>query len=164
MGDNVKIVLSPEFPKITFRKDKIEYSITDIRYLNSVAINTLENILRNIGTTEENNITDEMELELPESLGKDQIQIVIDVLLGIHYEMKKKGKNGFFEGGTFLILGIWHTDNKLTIQLNKDHAKYIREYFIGKEEVNIYAMIIYVLYKDHCANIENFKRVAEQYG
>lgn len=157
---NVKGYFAPELPMITFKKDKIEYSIVDMRYLNKNAVSVFVRVVNNII---EDETTNEVAIELHKDIPQAEIRIIVDILLGLQWTMKKKGKNGFYAGGSFLILGIEQYDYKLIVECNKDHAKYIRNYYKG-QAINYYEMVADVLYKDHCADSENFKRVAEQYG
>lgn len=157
---NVKGYFAPELPMITFKKDKIEYSIVDMRYLNKNAVSVFVRVVNHII---EDETTNEVAIELCKDIPQAEIQIIVDILLGLHWTMKKKGKNGFYGMGNFLILGIRQYDHKLIVECNKDHAKYIRNYYKG-QVIDYHEMVADVLYKNHCANIEVFKKVASQNG
>lgn len=156
---NSKAYMMPDLPKIEFKRDKIKYKITDIRFLNETAVNVFFTIMETAMNTED---CEEVSIDITD-VEEDNWDLISDIVENIRYEMSKGGKNGFRHAGYFLTgLGSTYTkkDNTeiVTIRLRKDHAKYLYEFARDKETVDYIDAIIYVLNRDH---EDTYKQILE---
>ena len=127
--DGVEMRIRPELPKLKFEKDRTEYSVTDIRYLNESAISAffaiLDEVANNRGIA---NVTFDIS-----DIGECDIRIISDILMGIEYEARKKGRNGFWVKGSFLVIGYHKTTEEdgrelITYDLSRCTTKIIYDY------------------------------------
>ena len=145
MFPNVEFYMSPKLPKIEFKKGKIKYKITDIRFLNEVAIDTFFQIMQEAMTTPD---CEEVSF-IVTGIEESRLHLISDIVCAIEYEVKKSGRNGYGTSGYFLAMSSRYTKQKdgteiLTFGLLKDNAKYLYEYGNGKEELNFFDAVMYV--------------------
>ena len=136
--------MMPELPMIEFKKDKVRYSVTDIRLLNQVGIYVLETILNKIAENPDN----ETVTFIREGVNDSAVNVVRDIVMGIRYKIEKKGRNGYFGQGTFLVSAVDVTDTKMTFYLLKDHVGIVHDYIQSRknknENVNFYELVVEV--------------------
>lgn len=157
---NSKVYMMPDLPKIEFKRDKIKYKITDIRFLNETAVNVFLSIMETAMNTED---CEEVSFDITGIIKENHWDLISDIVENIRYEVSKGGKNGFRHDGYFLTgLGSTYTkkDNTeiVTIRLRKDHAQYLYEYARDKETVDYIDAIIYVLNRGH---EDTYKQILE---
>lgn len=145
MIPNSKVYMMPDLPKIEFKKGKIKYKITDIRFLNEVAIDTFFQIMQEAMTTPD---CEEVSF-IVTGIEESRLHLISDIVCAIEYEVKKCGRNGYGTSGYFLAMSSIYTKQKdgteiLTFGLLKDNAKYLYEYGNGKEELNFFDAVMYV--------------------
>lgn len=161
--DRIKTYIQPKLPTREFEKNKIEYSIPDLRLLNETAIKVFYDILQYVILTPD---VDEITFQIKKNTDDKLIRIIMDILLGIQYSYKKKGRNGYSGSSPFLATCIYRIDNMLKIDIVKDHARIIYEYAHPKAEkgetINFEELIIELVEKDHQEFIEWIKKQEEE--
>lgn len=155
-----ELYMQPELPTVEFTRDKVKYTVTDIRLLNQVGINTLDTIINQIADN-----PDDTEITFRTDGVKDNyVDIVRDIVMGIKYKIEKKGRNGFSGEGSFLVSTAIRGENEIIFRWSKDHAKVIHDYIEkcqGKgESVNYYAMIAEVADKSIGSMIDEMKKTS----
>jgi len=161
---NVEFYMSPKLPKIEFKKDKVKYKITDIRFLNEDAIATLFQIMQEAMTT-----TDCEEVSfIVTGIEESRRHLISDIVCAIEYEVKKCGRNEFRTFGCFLadtIKYIKQGDGTeiLTFGLRKDNAKYLYEYGNDKKELNFFDAVMYVANRS-CEEMQSYVETLEDKG
>lgn len=145
---NIKICMNPELPTIKFEKNKVTYTITDIRLLNETAVNVFTEALSYVISEPD---VEEMTFETSEDIDEYLKEVLSDILNGITYIAEKKGKNGFKYESHFLVSGTKWTNNTFTVTWTKDYARWIYECAHDKavngEPINYYALVIDVAEK-----------------
>lgn len=141
--EDLKLTRLPDLPKIEFKAGKVNYSMTDLRYLNTNAFNMFIDILNYVATVANSN---EVTLTLPEKMSDDEKRVIKEILLATGFTAMKKGRNGFYIGGAFLVSGI-EIKNGFTmkIKLISEHAKVIYEYTQRKAKPSIYELVIAIV-------------------
>ena len=133
----------PELPKIKFKANKVQYSITDVRLLNENAVCTFLNILNTVANEPD---TEEVTFKIEDDTNEDTVEIITDILMGISYTAKKGGKHGFESSSSFLVTGVDRHEAEdyktITFKLIKDHAQAIYEYAQEHEQLNLYELVI----------------------
>ena len=133
----------PELPKIKFKANKVQYSITDVRLLNENAVCTFLNILNTVANEPG---TEEVTFKIGDDTNEDTVEIITDILMGISYTAKKGGKHGFESSSSFLVTGVDRHEAEdyktITFKLIKDHAQAIYEYAQEHEQPNLYELVI----------------------
>lgn len=133
----------PELPKIKFKANKVQYSITDVRLLNENAVYTFLNILNTVANEPD---TEEVTFKIEDDTNEDTVEIITDILMGISYTAKKGGKHGFESSSRFLVTGVERHEAEdyktITFKLIKDHAQAIYEYAQEHEQPNLYELVI----------------------
>lgn len=133
----------PELPKIKFKANKVQYSITDVRLLNENAVYTFLNIINTVANEPD---TEEVTFKIEDDTNEDTVEIITDILMGISYTAKKGGKHGFESSSSFLVTGVERHEAEdyktITFKLIKDHAQAIYEYAQEHEQPNLYELVI----------------------
>lgn len=140
---NVQLYQMPDLPKIVFKANKVEYTVTDLRFLNENAVYCFEQILNEICSDPN---CEEVSFNV-NGIDYDKVNLITDIVGGIMFECKKGGKNGFWLGGRFVTGGQYmETDDEkiYTFHLAKDVARSIYEYAKGKDKVNYYELVMAV--------------------
>lgn len=134
LPEGVTVNFLPDLPKISFKRDGIEYTVTDFRYLSEIATFVFKRMLECIAMLPK---IEDVEFDVPEEYVEDRLQAVIDILLSAGYTAKKnRGKDRFMLGGRFItgtdrlitksgntVLSI-HTDETFRKRLRKYVCKY----------------------------------------
>ena len=123
--EGYELRIGPTLPTVTIKRDKIEYKITDMRYLNSVAAKLLGDIIIKAA---EHGKMETITYELPEGCDENEIRVIIDIVMGASVTAVRKGKNGWKISTRLIVTGAKRLDNALTFDIIKDHARYIYEY------------------------------------
>ena len=121
-GVDAQISKTFELPKMSWKSGKTTYSVTDIRPLNEVAVYVFEQILNEVLNEGVNEVT----FNISEDYPQDKLDLIIDILLSISYEAKRRG--GISQQGRFLIGSFKHEDGQITIELIEEDAKALFEY------------------------------------
>jgi hypothetical protein len=152
----------PELPKIKFKANKVQYSITDVRLLNENAVCTFLNILNTVANEPD---TEEVTFKIEDDTNEDTVEIITDILMGISYTAKKGGKHGFESSSSFLVAGVKRHETEdyktITFKLIKDHAQAIYEYAQEHEQPNLYELVIAVEDKSREYMVEYLKEQEE---
>lgn len=119
-----ELYMRPELPKVKFKKNGVEYAVTDLRLLNQNAIRVFEAILDTVIDTPN---CREISFNT-KNVDEDTIHIITDILEGMEYSAKKGGRNGFSIKGCFLVTGAMITNDTITFRVAKDRANIIYEY------------------------------------
>ena len=124
-----EVYTRPKLPEIQFVKDRVAYSFTDIRYLKESAVCVFFNILEEV--ISDGDVT-EVTFDVS-NIDEYEVRIISDILMGIEYEARKKGRNGFWIKGSFLVIGYHETtedDGRKTItyDLSSITPKIIHDY------------------------------------
>ena len=146
LPDGAKLYAGLKLPEIEFKKDKVKYTVTDLRPLNENAIYTLETIL---GAVLSNPDTNEVSFGIEmDKCEYDKIELIIDILVAVRYSAKKGGKYGWKKDGNFLVSGarVESIDDieVITFELIKSHADAIRECAEEKPEPSFLELVIAV--------------------
>lgn len=136
-GIDAQISKKFELPKISWKSGKTTYSVTDIRPLNEMAVYVFEQILNEVLNEGVNEVT----FNISEDYPQDKLDLIIDILLSISYEAKRRG--GISQHGAFLIGSFKQEDNQVTIELIEDDAKALFEYAskYPKKEYNLLNLV-----------------------
>ena len=145
LPDGYKVYVRPELPKITFSYDKVRYSVTDLRFLNTNAIYAIVYIIEQIRN---NGDIKEVTCKYPQDMSDEELEVISTVAMGITYNATKTGKKGFSMNGTFLVEGYEKRGKTLTFHLFSDHVKVIYEYLQNAKESRIYDLIIELVNKE----------------
>lgn len=164
MFPNAEIYMSPNLPKIEFKKGKMKYKITDIRFLNELAVDTFLQIMQTAMTTPD---CEEVSF-IVTGTEESRLRLISDIVCAIDYEIKKCGRNGFVARGCFLATTTKHITQKdgteiLTFGLRKDNAKYLYEYGNDKEEVNFFDAVMHVANRS-CEEMQSYVETLEDKG
>lgn len=88
-----KMYKRPDIPKVQFKKDKINYSMTDFRLLHPLGLEAFKICLgAMIGIQD----ATECRIAIGTDMDDDTIDIIIDIVTGFEYEARKGGRNGFY--------------------------------------------------------------------
>lgn len=125
-----EITMAPILPKTEFKVGKTTYSITDFTYLNEYAKRIFNCVLQKAYNAP---LGKSVCFEVPNEVTDESLRIATKIIGSIFYKVKRKGRNGFSEDGTFLIHGVWtyvKKDGSRTIELDIDEklAMSIYEY------------------------------------
>ena len=123
------IHMLPDLPMIKFKKDHVEYEVTNIRYLNNNAINVFQAIISSIKANPE---CAEWTFAIPEEYDDDYVHIIMDIIMGLTVNARKRGKNGFTVSSKLLECSAHvHKDDGnnrlLTFKANPNRVKTICE-------------------------------------
>ena len=139
LPEGAGIYFPPELPKLKFKANKVEYTVTDLRLLHPAAMSVLEMIINaviNIPSREQ------VSFEVG-NVDEDTIEIVLVILLNMRFTARKKGRNGFEFGSCFLLEGFDRKDNVITFHLIREHAKaiYMYAHENQKKQINIQDLV-----------------------
>lgn len=88
-----------QLPTLKFKRDHVEYEVTDLRPLNQEAIHVFEVIIQLI---KENPEMHEWQFEIPEDFTDDDVNLIIDIIMAMSVKATKRGRNGWCAGGSLL--------------------------------------------------------------
>lgn len=150
----------PELPKVQFKVDGVKYECTDLRYLDRGAVNCFLQILGEIGASTDCN---EVGFDVA-GADEDEVNRIIDIVMGIKFGYSKGGKHGFMGNGCF-VMGVRHEGNgdseKRVFEVPKDIADSIRKYSQGKEELS-YEELVVAVGKDSVERLLESRRAATE--
>lgn len=141
LPEGASLTILPKLPMYEFKYKGLFYSITDIRFLNELAIDAFAQIICQIndGSIGMSGIKNEVSVWFPKEYD-DRLPLIIDILMALKYEVKKKGRNGWSSSGALLCSSIgieksqwWAGDvevnNTLKIEIRSDIVEYINDYY-----------------------------------
>ncbi len=144
----------PELPKVQFKTDGVKYECTDLRFLNAGAVNCFLVILGEISRSANCN---EVGFDVA-GVDESDINLIVDIVLGVRFGYSKGGKNGFSGEGSF-IMGVRHEgsgdDARIVFEIPEDIADAIHRYANGKENVS-YTEIVVAVGKDCAERLRNY--------
>lgn len=148
LPDGYELYMSPKLPKISFKRDKVIYTVTDIRYVNETANNTLSLIISAIADSDTPDI-DKVSVTYNAGIDDDKIEIVTTILTSLRASAKKGGKYAWNHSGCFLITGTIRKGNTIEYLLDKWQAQSVREYCRERTDKNVeyFDLVPYVLNK-----------------
>lgn len=118
LPDDVEVFSGLNLPMLKFKKDHIEYEVTDIRPLNETAIHVIESIITQIHEDPKSN---EVAFTIPDEVDRSSLELVIDIVLSLHIKVKKRGKYGWSYEGQLIPLSArndkQHGGNHLIFKL-----------------------------------------------
>lgn len=134
-------------PTIKFKKDHVEYEVTDLRPLNQNAIHVFEVIIQLI---KENPEMYEWQFEIPDDFTDDDVHLIVDIIMGMSVKATKRGKNGYSSEGILLFCSahINECDGKRYLTFyshDPDGVKAIYECVKGKETASLFDIAIAVI-------------------
>lgn len=134
-------------PTIKFKKDHVEYEVTDLRPLNQDAIHVFEVIIQLI---KENPEMYEWKFEIPEDFTDDYVKLIVDIIMGMSVKATKRGKNGYSSEGMLLFCSAHmnECDGKRYLTLyphDPDGVKAIYECVKENEETSLFDIAIAVI-------------------
>ena len=130
-----KCYIRPELPEIKFTKDKVNYSVTDIRVLNEMAVDTF---IRCVQTAIWDRDAEKAKFTVGKDITQMQLDLVSDIVTGIKWSSKKGGKKGFYQFGGFIATGSMITENEagereLEFELITDNVKAIHDFMKDRD-------------------------------
>ena len=145
-----KIYERHKLPTIEFKKNGVEYTISDLTLLNPIGVSAFENVLNCLAS----GIGNEAKLRVDSSVTDDDLDIVYDIVTGFAYDVKKKGKNGYRFSGARLIHSMTTEKRKdgrfVTFTTSPEIANDIHEYAEANNYVvNLIDMIVYIAEKEY---------------
>ena len=125
LPDGGKIYMRPDLPKIEVKRGKTKYTITDLRLLHPIGVETLKQIV----TIVANEPTDEVRFLIPIEQDDETIDIVADIVTGFSVDAKRRG--GKYSGGR-IVSGttVEHCENggrTITFHVVKEFAEDVYE-------------------------------------
>lgn len=124
-----------KLPEIEFERDKVKYTVTDIRPLNEVAIYIIQTILEIFCSREG---VDTIGFERNDGISDERTQLIIDIVLQYGWKAEKKGKNGFCYCGGRLVTGVHWDDKTITFDACKETADAMFEHRKNSEIPDVY--------------------------
>ena len=149
--DEWELRVNPKLPEILFTRDKVEYKCSDLRLLNESAIRTFGAIIQAIIEAED--VIDEIRFST-KGIDEVTVDIIKDVLFGLQFSARKKGRNGYECGGALLIDGVVQGDEEITFLIPTSRAKAIRKY--GKScngKVDYFDLIVAIENESHLSDL-----------
>lgn len=144
MPKGAELYKKPELPKVRYKKNGVEYEISDLTLLNPNGILTFTDIVAEAARDGE---TVEVSYTIPPDMDDNKLKIIIDIVTGVSYSAKKKGRNGWSVDGGYLAYGCKNTTNEsgriITFFLDPGAVKHLAEYAKGRKEINLYEAIEY---------------------
>ena len=133
---------APKLPQVEIKKYKVKSKVTDIRYLNELAIMVFEEIIKTIATTKG---CDRVSLNMTR-LEQNEIDLIEDIINGIGIEATKRGV-GY--GVTSITESIRHHKEEngdliITFFVHTMPSDAIYEYAQEHEEINYFDLMCYV--------------------
>jgi len=153
---------SPKLPTFEITVDKWICEIPDFRCLNEMAVDVFEGCLNQ--ALEERG-AEEARFQIPDGFPEDRINLIIDILMAMKIEGKKRGDGNF--NIEFLARGARVEGNVLVIEMVADNARAIYDFCSGKtqKEVDYFrvaaAIIRRFLSEDRVKMLEVLKQEAQ---
>ena len=124
--EGMELYQKPDLPKFEFKKGKTTYTVTDLRCLNTLAVDVLMDILQTIISTP--NCT-EVSYDVSQ-LEEDERNLVSDIVTAVDCSYKKRGYSGQL---CFLSNGVKIKETQdgkviLTFELIEENAETIYNY------------------------------------
>lgn len=109
MPKGSSLYMAPTLPTITYKKNGVEYTMTDLRYLNEAGVQAFRDCVEHAANDK---TIKEVIFLIPDGMEKEKVEIVCDILLGFSIEAKKKGRKGWHYQGRFLVYGLRREKDK----------------------------------------------------
>lgn len=151
-------------PMLKFKRDHVEYEVTDLRPLNQDAIHVFEVIIQLI---KENPEMYEWQFEIPEDFTEDDVSLIVDIIMALSVKATKRGKNGYSAGGKLLCCSAYmnECDGKRYITFNShdpDGVKAIYECVKENKTVSLFDIAIAVINRAFKRDIDYVKELCEK--
>ena len=135
------IRMMPQLPELELEKEGMKYTMTDVRYLNQMAVECFLMVLNNVI---ENDQLEEQEISFKNELTDDQYRVISDILMQIGVSAEDSDDD--YVHGTVVVSGTRRQNNKIIVKLLKDHAEIIRDLgqkkIKNREEINYFLFMI----------------------
>lgn len=102
LPEGATLYKTTELPTVKYKKNGIEYEITDMTYLHPVGVNAFRLIMEKAANDAE---LKEVSFKVEESATEEDISIIVDIVMGFTYHARKKGRNGWGINGRYLVTG-----------------------------------------------------------
>ena len=124
-------------PMHTYKREGIQYYMTDLRYLNHDAIRVIINIIKHLA---EHGPRESVKYRIPSDMSREKLRIINEILCGLTYRVVKRGQNGYSYTDTLLINActeaVYNDGSRVMVyELIPHHAQVI--YKMGQNVSNI---------------------------
>ena len=130
LPEGARLYKQPSLPVIAFKYNKVHYEITDLRLLHPLGVQAVELVINQMMNHEN---LEEVSVYVLKDISEDEIQIIIDIVMGYSWKAKKGGKHGFEAAGVLLSTGSTWNENEdgtktIKFQVIREHQKMMYEY------------------------------------
>lgn len=122
---NYKLIAGPSLPEIKFKIKNKYYTVTDIRYLNQQAVDIIDKLIQSAAKSDEKDYV----AFNTNGVNADDIQIIVDIVMGLNIHVSTVGRGGGWASMTFLVSECRRAGDILLFRYGIDRHKYIHEYF-----------------------------------